>query len=541
MLFFYPPANIDLKNILVETPQLKSLFEFKGSEKEPVENISIEGIELTHTVRTFMETREPLLRSDWTIYRGGAVIMEGAKNCTIKNCYFYTIGGNGIFFSGYNRSDEVSGCHFNKCGASAVCFAGESSAVRSPVFEYHDFIPYYEIDKTPGPKSNNFPSKCFVYDNLIHDIGQVEKQVAGVEISMSEDITVSHNSIYNVPRAGINIGDGCWGGHLIEYNDVFNTVLETSDHGAFNAWGRDRYWYPRRDLMDSIVAGHRDELVLLDAVKTIVIRNNRFRCDHGWDIDLDDGSSNYYIYNNVLLNGGLKLREGFFRKVENNIIINNSFHPHVWFKNSDDVFTRNIVSTRYYPVRISVYGKKVDDNIFLDSLALLNEQRLGHDEHSIYSKPLFADATKGDYRMTKGSAAFDIGFKNFSMDSFGVVSPALKLIAMQAPLPKLDFSFTAANIEVFEILGMQLKDVNNGERSATGMDAERGLFVIYVKVNSPFYGYLKPGDVILSFNGRETRNVRVVKESKIPVFTKGIIAVKIFRNQSEVSVNVPSK
>ena len=24
---------------------------------------------------------------------------------------------------------------------------------------------------------------------------------------------------------------------------------------------------------------------------TIVLRNNRWRCDHGWDIDLDDGSS----------------------------------------------------------------------------------------------------------------------------------------------------------------------------------------------------------------------------------------------------------
>ena len=40
------------------------------------------------------------------------------------------------------------------------------------------------------------------------------------------------------------------------------------------------------------------------------------------DIDLDDGSSNYHIYNNICLNGGLKLREGFYRTVENNIIIN---------------------------------------------------------------------------------------------------------------------------------------------------------------------------------------------------------------------------
>ena len=25
-----------------------------------------------------------------------------------------------------------------------------------------------------------------------------------------------------------------------------------------------------------------------------MLRNNRWRCDHGWDIDLDDGSTNYH-------------------------------------------------------------------------------------------------------------------------------------------------------------------------------------------------------------------------------------------------------
>ena len=45
-----------------------------------------------------------------------------------------------------------------------------------------------------------------------------------------------------------------------------------------------------------------------DAVRTTVIRNNRFRCDNGRDIDLDDGLSNYHIYNNACLNEELKLR-----------------------------------------------------------------------------------------------------------------------------------------------------------------------------------------------------------------------------------------
>jgi len=57
----------------------------------------------------------------------------------------------------------------------------------------------------------------------------------------------AQRSIYDTSRAGINIGDGTRGGHLIERVDVFDTVLEPHDHGSFNARGRDRYWVRKKD------------------------------------------------------------------------------------------------------------------------------------------------------------------------------------------------------------------------------------------------------------------------------------------------------
>ena len=184
-------------------------------------------------------------------------------------------------------------------------------------------------------------------DCLIYRTGRFEKQTAPIQISMAMSITVRHCSIYDVPRAGINICDGCWGGHTIEYCDVFDTVKETGDHGSFNSWGRDRYWLPSTGATSNRVAANPD-LPLLDVIKPITLANSRWRCDHGWDIDLDDGSSNYHIFNNLLLNGGLKNREGYNRTVENNIILGDrdgSFHPHVWYNNSHDIFRNNIVST----------------------------------------------------------------------------------------------------------------------------------------------------------------------------------------------------
>jgi len=539
-LYYYHSKNTNLSNAVFGFPQLKSLFEFRGTEQHPVTNITIQGLTLTQTLRTFMQTKEPLLRSDWTIYRGGAIFLEGAAHCYIKDCAFDNLGGNGVFYSNYNRNNQLSGSHFEQCGASAICFVGDPNAVRSPLFEYKESQSLESVDRVAGPKSNNYPAECLVYDNLIHDIGRIEKQVAGVEISMSQDITVGHNTIYDVPRAGINIGDGTWGGHIIEFNDVFNTVLETGDHGSFNSWGRDRYWHPSRDSMDKITSKDRDGLVLLDAVKTVIIRNNRFRCDHGWDIDLDDGSSNYHIYNNLLLNGGLKLREGFFRTVENNMIVNNYFHPHVWFKNSGDVFVHNIVTIGYYPIRILVWGKQVDHNIFLDSLGLVEAQKKGTDKESIFMKPLFADAKNGDYTLLKSAPAFDIGYKNFNMYQFGVVNKKLQGLAKKVTLPTLIGNKVAKPDEVFDFMEMTIKEVGAGERSAAGLEAERGVYVKEVKANSELKTYVRPNDVVLMFNGQIINKVADLQRAKIALRKKEF-AIKIMRDQKEQVIQITLK
>jgi len=533
ILYYYPPNGLDIKTAKFETPQIAHLFEFKGSETKPVKNISIEGLTLTQTLRTFMENKEPLLRSDWTIYRGGAVLYDGAVNCSLKNCTLINLGGNAVFFNNYNRHCEVSGCLISEIGASAFCFVGDPKAVRSPSFEYWQYVPLAQIDRTPGPKTNNYPAECKVFDNLMFNLGVVEKQSAGVELSMCQSITVSHNTIYDVPRAGINVSEGTWGGHLIEYNDVFNTVKESGDHGSFNSWGRDRYWHPDKKVLDSIVETNYD-LALADVVKPIILRNNRMRCDHGWDIDLDDGSSNYQIYNNLCLNGGIKLREGVNRIVENNIMINNTFHPHVWFKNCNDVFRHNIVSTDYKPVGIDVWGKEVDYNAFPDSTSLKVAQSRGTDKHSVGGMPDFVNPQLGDFRLKESSVALSSGFKNFAMDSFGVISPKLKAIAKKVTLPKV-IVFDKLNAdEVVDFMGAKVKNLNTlGERSATGMDDTRGVLVVEVVAGSVASRFLQANDVILSFNNSQVNKLRDLFEAHISVIIGTNAEVVIFRNQKE--------
>ena len=437
-LFFDPPAGVDLRKAIVEAAGNRHLVEFRGTRENPVRFVTLHGLTLTHTSRTFMDNKEPLLRSDWTIYRGGAVLFEGCEDCGVDDCVFDQVGGTAVFVNKYNRRVAIEGCKIVEAGANGVCFVGDPSAVRSPLFEYGQKQAVETIDRTPGPKTDDYPANCRLHDCLIAGIGQVEKQSAGVEIAMSEAITVSHCSIYDVPRAGINIGDGCWGGHLIERCDVFDTVQETGDHGSFNSWGRDRYWLPNVAEVNDLVRKNLD-LPLLDCRRPIVLRHNRWRCDHGWDIDLDDGSSNYVIEENLCLHGGIKLREGYSRTVRNNIIVGSSFHPHVWFDGSGDVFERNIVGSQYDPVGMpKVWGRRIDHNVFPNEATRKSSQELGLDAHSLSGDPLFVDPASGDYRVKDGSPALKLGFRNFVMDQFGVSSPRLRAEARTPRLPRHD-------------------------------------------------------------------------------------------------------
>ena len=51
-----------------------------------------------------MDTKEPLLRSDCTIYRGGVISMENTRNVKVTDCQFTDVGGNAIMLSGYNKT-----------------------------------------------------------------------------------------------------------------------------------------------------------------------------------------------------------------------------------------------------------------------------------------------------------------------------------------------------------------------------------------------------------------------------------------------------
>jgi len=434
MLYYMPYKGVDLSESDVIAPILKQVVEFRGSQEEPVSNITLSGFKITHTASIFLEPYEAPSLGDWTIHRSGAVFMEGAVNCTIENFFFDAVGGNGVFINNYNRGIKVAGCKFTESGESAICLVGSRH------------LSYGSVTA--------FPSDCTISNNLIHDCGIFGKQIAGVFISNSKRITVSHNLIYNMPRAGICINDGWGGGHIIEYNEVYNAVRETRDHGPFNSWGREWYWCVTQSHNPKFNSPH--PIYIHPAKEKTIIRNNYFHGVEGYiwgdyrqAIDLDDGSSNFHVYNNLCVGMAIGIREGDYRIVENNIIINPVVPTgfHVGYDNNHDIFRRNIIVTTgdiyilNWPPPTTPW-LDIDYNIFfnpqkpwlyrpcitvgsrdgsLRKYTLTEWQDLGYDKHSIFADPMFINPDKGDYRVKPESPALKLGFKNFDMNNFGLL------------------------------------------------------------------------------------------------------------------------
>ena len=68
-LYYYPYPDENIDNEIFEIAEIPSLIEIKGIENDRASDVTVRGICFSQTSRTFMADYEPLLRSDWAIYR----------------------------------------------------------------------------------------------------------------------------------------------------------------------------------------------------------------------------------------------------------------------------------------------------------------------------------------------------------------------------------------------------------------------------------------------------------------------------------------
>ena len=112
----------------------------------------------------------------------------------------------------------------------------------------------------------------------------------------------------------------------------------------------------------------------------------------------------------------------------------------------------------------------MDYNLFPDEESLLKAQLNNIDANSAFGDPLFKNPENIDFRVAEKSPGLKLGFKNFPMDEFGVVSPSLKEMAKTPPVPLI--------ISTGEIAGNTNKTfswLRNEIKNIDSMEEERHL------------------------------------------------------------------
>ena len=177
-----------------------------------------------------------------------------------------------------------------------------------------------------------------------------------------------------------------------------------------------------------------------------------------------------------------------------------------------------------------------------DSASYRAALRNGTDRHSIVRTIRFKNPSQGDFRVDSLAEITPYcGFRNFEMDNFGVLSPRLRRQAQQPPMP-VPAILERANAEIWEWSGLRLKTLDTlGERSATGMDSERGVYIVSMQaMGNPLRDLLRPNDVILKIDDKDILTLEDWKKAVEATDWSRSHKLVIFREQRSMTEEIPA-
>ncbi len=264
-LYFWPPDGVDPDTMTVYAPVVRDIIRVgRGAS-----HITLRGF--------LLECCE-----------GTAIALEGTDDCTVAGCLIRNVGdynGSGVHVEG-GRGNGVVGCDIHDVGRDGIALNGG------------------------GDPNTLEPGGNYAENNYIHHVGVYYKQGVGVSCSGVGN-RVAHNLIHDCPRFGI-----VWGGndHVLEYNEIRHTNLETADCGAIYSWQVD--WSKR---------GTQIRYNYLHDVIGFGWENGKWTSPHmNWGVYLDDGTCGVHVYGNIVVRtilGGVHVHGGRDNVIENNILV----------------------------------------------------------------------------------------------------------------------------------------------------------------------------------------------------------------------------
>lgn len=420
-VFYIPLPGEDMKKVNVWAPVTPAFIHLSG---DAVENKWVSYIQFRNINFQYANVQLPpgnTNNAQASSSVSAVITLTGARYCAFENCSIKNIGGFAFDIQKGSSYNSFSFNTLSNIGGGGFRMNG-GTAKDHPLLQTHDNI---------------------ISDNEIGPYGLVYSSAVGVLLMNTRNNQVIHNHIHHGYYTGVSVGWE-WGyqrsiswDNLIAYNHIHHIGQGLlSDMGAIYTLGVSPGTVIKNNLIHDVDAHNYG----------------------GWGIYNDEGSTHILVENNIVYNtkfAGYNINYAKEITVRNNIfafgrlqqLSRNSAEPHqsVYFENniiywkegvlldenwrdkpyefyfepSPKTGIRDVTSTFDMDYNIYYNPMLLIDSIAFNKLSWKEWQQSGKDKHSLFTDPLFTDASSYDFTLKKNSPASQIGFQPIDMQDVG--------------------------------------------------------------------------------------------------------------------------
>ena len=403
-LTYLPLPGEEPERTTVVAPHLGRLLEIKGDvpNKQWLLGLNFCGLTFSHGNWTAPPTGSCVPQAEFTL--PAALLVEGARDCAFKQCFFTRMGGYCLELGDGCQRDLIENCEFTDIGGGGI-----------------------KIGPTRSDDEDVLAGYNTVRDCLLAHLGRIHPGAVGIWVGFGHHILLEHNDIYDLYYSGISMG-WTWGYGPTPNHD--NTISHNRIHDL-----------PQMVLTDG--AG----IYTLGLQPGSVMHGNVLSNLEGlpWAVGLylDEGSSGWTCDENLIYNvttHAFNVNYGRDNIARNNIFgpildpgaplmrcgrIEN--HRSMTLENNLIYFTVGDLVDEVWPpwptksclLRNNLYWNAAGLPVKFRDKSWEQWQTGGQDEGSIIADPMFANPTNGDFRLKPGSPAVRIGFKPFDSSQAG--------------------------------------------------------------------------------------------------------------------------
>ena len=298
-LYYMPNKGETINEAIV--PVLETLVEFVGSAERPVRNITMKGIQFSHT--TWMRPSEQghvplqagmylteayklrpqidrpnnhkLDNQGWLGRADAAVELRYTEDINFDGCRFEHLGGSGLDYVLACRRGTTTHCTFTDIAMNGyVCGSFSPEGLET-------HLPYQPTD---------FREVCTgqaVEQSEFHDVTNEDWGCVAICAGYVSDITIEHNTIHDVSYTGISLGWGwnrdlvCMKDNKVHANLIYNYARHMYDCAGIYTLGN-----------------QPGTMITENVVRDIATPSYVHDPNHWFYLYIDEGSSNITLKDN---------------------------------------------------------------------------------------------------------------------------------------------------------------------------------------------------------------------------------------------------